>query len=182
MGRKSYQWRELEAVQSRLSMGFWAACVRKRKLEQFCSSLAEVRHSETRKQVSRAQETQPQAKGIMSVAHFQFLKESSRLKIRTKSCLRRTDSCGCRTCYISSCPYWSWAKSKGHSNPNVQKSSKIQLWFFWSFQYNNSFLSSYMRSIFLNIPRRFFLKSCNLNNKIHGQSNSLCKIIFTWPV
>lgn len=125
---------DLEAAQSRLSVGFWAACVLKRKLEQFCSSHAEVRHSETRKQVSRAQETEPQAKGIMSVAHFQFLKESSLLKIRTKSCFRRTDFCGCRTCYISSCPYWSWAKSRGRSNPNVQKSSKIRFVIFWSFQ------------------------------------------------
>lgn len=59
---------------------------------------------------------------------------------------------------------------------------KSSLWFFWSFQDNNSFLSSYMQSIFLNIPRRFFLKASNLNSKIHGQSNSLCKMVFAWPV
>lgn len=169
---------DLEAVQSRLSMGFWAACVLKRKLEQFCSSLAEVRHSETRKQVSRAQETKPQAKGIMSVAHFRFLKESSRLKIRTKSCFRRTDSCGFRTCYISSCPSSSWAKSRGRSYPNVQKSSKIRFVIFLIIPKNNSFLSSYMQNIFLDIPRRFFLKASILNTKSHEQSNPLCKM--TW--
>lgn len=45
-------------------------------MEQFCSRLAEVRHSESRKQIFRAEETQPQAEGITSVAHFRFLKES----------------------------------------------------------------------------------------------------------
>lgn len=45
-------------------------------MEQFCSRLAEVRHSESRKQIFRAEETQPQAEGITSVAHFRFLKET----------------------------------------------------------------------------------------------------------
>lgn len=39
-------------------------------MEQFCSRLAEVRRSEIRRQVFRTEETQHQAEGIISVAHF----------------------------------------------------------------------------------------------------------------
>lgn len=50
---------------------------------QVCSRLAEVGHNESRKPVFRTEETQPQVEGIISVAHFRFLK-SSQLNLRTK--------------------------------------------------------------------------------------------------
>lgn len=73
-----------ECEESRLSTDSEVPVFYRGKLKQICSRLSEVEHSETRKQVFSTQETQSQAEGIISVAHFQFLKESSQLKIRTK--------------------------------------------------------------------------------------------------